>query len=179
MSAQAQAALLTFNLGWSGESFSNTAVATAVLVVDDTLLPNPGSTGDNGQAVLLAELGIVSFDMVVTGATIGDGAYSIDTFAAVTWNSGALGLDLSTELVGQATDGNPWGTSDGFSGDFNVFSLDGFSPSGTFFYQLTTAGGFGDNMLLTNFTPVPIGPALPLLVSAVGALGLLRRPRRQ
>ena len=174
MCGQAQAALLTFNLGWSGASLGNSAVATAVLVVDDTVLPNPNSDGFPG---LFSAFGIVSFDMVISGAVLGNGSFSMDDFAGVIWDTGALGLDLSSELVGQMTDGGPWGTSDGLSGDFNVFSSTGLSPNGTFFFQLTTAASAGDTMLLTNFTPVPVGPALPLLASALGALGFLRRKR--
>ncbi|MFK7886543.1 MAG: hypothetical protein AB8G16_06705 [Gammaproteobacteria bacterium] len=177
LGAQAQAALLTFNLGWSGSALGNSASATAVLVVDDEILPNPGSTGLNGESVLFGDLGIVSFDIVVTGASSGNGSFSTSDFIVAAWDTGGMALDLTTELVGQTTTGAGWGTSDSSSGDFNVFTNIGSAPSGTFFFTLTTDSGLGDDMLLTNFTPVPVGAALPLLISAMGTLGFMRRRR--
>lgn len=168
---QAQAALLTFNLGWSGASQGNTAQATAVLVVDDSMLPNPGSTGGNGASALFSELGIVRFDLVVTGASSGNGSFSITDFVSVAWDTGDQPLDLTQELVGQDNGQFPWGSQGGMGGDFNVFALDP-APSGTNFFVLTTNGGMGDDMVLTNFTPVPIGATLPLALSALGALGV-------
>jgi len=42
VAGQVQAAVITFDLAWSGVSFGNSASAVGTISLDDSLLPNPG-----------------------------------------------------------------------------------------------------------------------------------------
>ena len=149
-----QAELITFDLDWSGAAFGNSSTATGSITIDDAILPNPSNSGPGGN---FANLGITSFTITVSGAATGNGTFTEADFDAVAWNTGNSGdaiLDLTTELVQQPTSIDPWGTSSGFGGDFNVFSAAGSgAPNGTFFFELTTNEGIGDRLLLTSFRP--------------------------
>ena len=144
----------TYNLTWSGASFNNSATATGQIVIDLTTLPNPSGTYDMYND-------IVSLTITVTGASSGNGTWTKADLAPISalgtytyWDTGGATLDMNQELVGQPTAGNPWGTPDGISGDFNLFFQNG-GPLGTFYFTLTTDGGTEDSMLLTSFDPVP------------------------
>ena len=170
--------LQTFNLGWSGDAFGNSAVATGQITIDTTTLPNPGSYSDSGNLPSW----ISSLTVTVSGANSGNGVFTLSDFSGAYWNTAGGTLDLTQQLIGQATNGNPWGTThDSTSGDFNLFnSLGGSAPSGTFFFQLTTNHGQGDNMYLTNFSPatpsIPEPSSLLLFGSALfGLAGAVRR----
>ena len=137
--------LLTFRLDWSGADFNNSATATAFLVLDDTVFPNPPD-GIN----FFGAFGIVDFEMTVSGASAGNGTFVMADFNSVAFSSNAP-LDLNMELLGQA------GFGPGVTGtDFNLFSnINSGGPFGTAPFVLETNEGNGDDLLLTNFTPVP------------------------
>ena len=162
----------TYNLAWSGASFENGASATGQITLDLTTLPNPisGNVNISGD--------IQSLSVTVTGAGSGDGTWTLADLYDTYWWTGSDALNMGTELVGQPTTGNPWGTSDGSSGDFNLW-FDNGGPNGYFNFDLATAGEGGDQMLLTEFDPVSDTPepgSFILLGSGLAALaGMARR----
>jgi hypothetical protein len=169
----------TYNLAWSGASFSNGATATGQITLDLTTLPNPG-----GPAYDMYN-DISSLTITVTGASSGNGTWTKADLAPISnlgtytyWDTGGSALDLTKQLVGQPTLGNPWGTPDGISGDFNLFFTNG-GPLGTSYFTLTTDGGTQDSMLLTSFAPVSSTPepgTMALFGSGIlGLAGVLRR----
>jgi hypothetical protein len=169
----------TYNLAWSGASFENSASATGQITLDLTTLPNPSS----GTIDIYTD--IQSLTVTVTGAGSGDGTWTMTdlipgSFLATYtyWDTGGATLNMGTELVGQPTVGNAWGTPDGSSGDFNLFFGNG-GPNGVAPFTLATAGEGGDQMLLTEFDPVSETPepgSFILLGSGLAALaGMARR----
>ena len=189
-SAPAHATLRTFDLLWSGASYGNTASATGVIVIDDTLLPNPSFgyyfTNPGG-------IGIQSLSVTITGASSGNGTFTLPDFAFVAWDTNGVALDLTQDLVGQPTAGAPWGTSDynnpDIGGDFNLFGGTPYgttpgAPAGTWYFELTTNEFLGDKMLLTSFAPraissVPEPGVIAFGVLAGGSvLGLIARKRK-
>lgn len=165
----ANAASITFNLEYSGESFFNGATATGSITFDDALLPNEDISlfGVSGDV-----LGVVAFELTVAGASSGNGTFGLSALGAEggrwVWSLDQP-VDLTTELVGQA----------GFA-DFNwLCGINGAScegplvPQGVAVFTLLTAGG--EELLLTSMTPVPVPGAVWLFASAL--LGLARTSR--
>ncbi|MBE9125546.1 MULTISPECIES: PEP-CTERM sorting domain-containing protein [unclassified Coleofasciculus] len=170
----AQAAI--FDLEWSGEFFGNGASATGFIDFDPAQIPNPGNNFN---------LIVDDFSVTVTGATIGNGTFTLADFGQFIFQTPLNSpLDFTQELVGQPATppALPFGTAGTFgeAGDFNIFSnlSNPNAPNGTFFFQLTTGGETGQNLTLTSFAPrsttppasVP-EPASVLGLLAVGALG--------
>lgn len=142
-----------FFLEWSGASFENAATATARLTLDESILLNPGN---NGFVVTPGYL--PSFTITVRDASSGNGTWNLSDYGDIIWQTDTA-LDLTQELVGQPTSMDPWGTSQpgGTGGDFNLFGgLDG-APEGTWWFELATNAGQGDQMLLTSFRPSCVG----------------------
>ncbi len=144
----------TYDLAWSGAAFGNSASATGQITLDLTTLPNPG--GPNYDMYN----DIASLTITITGASSGNGTWTRADLAPISnlgtytyWWTGGVALNMNQQLVGQPTQGSPWGTDDGNSGDFNLFFTNG-GPIGTFYFTLTTDGGTEDSMLLTSFAPV-------------------------
>ena len=137
----------TFTLNYSGASFGNAATATGQIVIDETLLPNPGSTGGSFANYLQ------NLNLTVSGATTGNGTYSLTDFSTFIWNTNGATLDFTQELVGQASSGSPWGTTSGPAGDFNLFASTASAPTGYSPFVLSTSSGSGDRLALSNFTP--------------------------
>ena len=188
----------TFDLEWSGKvgpygSSSNTATASAVITFDLTQveLAVNGSTIGAGL-----NLWITSFSLTVSGASAGNGTFSLSDFGVSMFTNGGI-LDFTEQLVGQPTSGKPWATTyDGSSGDFNLIPIIGAPPTipvGITFFTMVTNYGSGDSLTLTSFAPeatgcslaevcatTPLPAALPLFASGLGALGLLgwRRKRK-
>jgi hypothetical protein len=167
----------TYNLAWSGASFGNGATATGQITLDVTTLPNPGPPAFDIYT------DISSLTITITGATSGNGTWTRADLCACSvlgtytyWWTGGAALNLNQQLVGQPTLGNPWGTPDGISGDFNLFFTNG-GPIGTFYFTLTTDGGLEDPMLLTSFAPAVPEPGSMVLMGSGFVLlaGTVRR----
>src|SRR5262245_9211452 len=80
----AQADPLTFDVLWSGAPFSNSASAIGFMVLESTLLPNPGGT-TNYTAVL-------ALSVTVSGASAGNGTFTRPDFSFWVWNTGGAVL---------------------------------------------------------------------------------------
>jgi subtilisin-like proprotein convertase family protein len=149
--APARADLRTYHATWSGAPYGNSAQAIARIVIDGGLLLNPG---DNGHSFGTVGAAIVSFDITVFGASVGNGTWTTSDFSQYALRSSDA-LNLYANWVGQPqpSGGTAWGFSGG-AHDFNVFSTALGAPNGTGVYVLTTDNGYGNLMHLTSFAPV-------------------------
>ena len=121
---------------WSGASLGNTATATATIGLDLTSMPNrPMITG-------AFPAWFTGLTMTVSGASSGNGIFTLSDFRNMMYFTSVSALDLSRELVGQSA----WS-------DFNLFSSTMNAPNGTARFTLTVGGGSGNRMLLTSFRP--------------------------
>lgn len=166
------AAVVQYNANWSGAPNGNTATATAIISIDTALVPNPGSYTDLASMPLW----FIDVQLTVQGATSGNGTFQKTDFQGILWDTSAVALDLGQELVGQTTSDQPWGTTSGTSGDFNLFRSAGSpnAPSGEFYFQLTPSGS-DNTMNLTSFAPVPEPSSAMLLGFATLTLAIRRR----
>ena len=150
-----QAAIVPYNLTYSGAGFGNNATATGQISFDDTILPNgPVSLGN----VSAATLGVTDWSLTVTGASTGNGVFSLADLQMVpgredgwVWSL-SNAIDLSTELVGQV----------GFD-DFNWcagYSSCGnpLAPGGIALFTIATNGETGDTLVLVSMAPVEPSP---------------------
>ncbi|WP_446810691.1 hypothetical protein ACH50O_03680 [Methylomonas sp. 2BW1-5-20] len=176
----AQAASTSFLLDWSGSIFSNNAEAHGILTVDDALFPNNSIGG-----FLVPGLEITGLTLTVTGASVGNGSFSLTDYAGFIWDTKGSSLDFSRELVGQSIDGGEWGKGYDTGGDFSLLANEGSSAPNTsgWYFRLATANGSGDLLKLTSFRPetlqpVPLPSAFWVFASVCGLIcGNLRRVR--
>lgn len=170
--AQVQASTSRYFLDWSGEQWGNSAKAHGVLTVDDALFSN-----FSDYTLLFPGNEITDFSLTVSGAISGNGIFQLSDFDSFIWSTRVdqdNPLDLSHELIGQATTGGPWGSDFGFeanAGDFNLITAEGSSaPFADGAFLVVTNSGSGDRMNLTSFRPVPIPAAIWLFGSALAGL---------
>jgi hypothetical protein len=166
--ATAHATIRDFLLHWSGAGFDNTAAATAFLVIDDTMINNPGFTSGTSY--------VTGLSLTVSGASVGNGVFDQTDFDDVILYTNGGTLDLTKELVGQPTNADSWGTlsDDGSGGDFNLFGIeDTPAPNGENYFVLATNGGATSNsdaMALTSFTPLLCNAAATCLEAPASKL---------
>lgn len=176
--AVSTAATSSFYVDWSGAEHNNTAVAHGWLTVYEG--SQFSSTAED--KFLMPFEDVVDFSITVSGASSGNGTFGLSDFQGFMWSTKTTSewpLDLSYEVVGQATTGGPWGSNhspEAEGGDFNLFAnldLNPFAPySNGAAFQIATNGGYGDVLNLTSFRPVPLPAAFWLFGPAL--LGLSR-----
>jgi hypothetical protein len=172
--APALAANQTFNLTWSGASFSNGASATGYFTIDTANLNNPGFTSFSGAS------GLLGLSITVTGSSVGNGTFGLSDFSTFFINTAGGTLNLNSEWVGQATPVGLWGAA-AFPtnvGDLNMFSngASANAPSGSSIFTLLTAGG--DSMLLTSVSAVPEPETYAMLLAGLCVMGAVVRRRK-
>ncbi len=188
-----------YTLEWSDSG--GIVTASGFIELDRDLVTTPGDYVWN-----LPDPAVLDFEVTVSGSAAGDGTFTEADYQTIIFNTNGGALDLDAELVGQPTDGDPWGTpSGGNGGDFNIFinGADGTGdrygepaqpqgggapPQGTFFFEITANGGAGESMLLTSFRPagVPEFQTVPtlsklgiaLLLGLLMAIGVFAVARR-
>jgi len=126
-----------------GRSYVSKASAKAVVTMDVSKLD-----ADSGQ---IPSEAIVSFEMVISGASTGSGYFYEDEIKGMVL-AGVAGLDLDNELVGQAlAGGGSWGGLEDInnmvpSGDFGVEAVEGsLAPVPTEFPLVLRTGGAGNS----------------------------------
>lgn len=159
VAAPASATLLSFNIEWSGASFGNDAAATGMLTVDDTIFPN-------GANVFRppASIGITDFMITITGASGGNGTFVLTDFILFAWDTGGVALDLTQELVGQATTNGLWGGD----GAFSFFRGNAGAPTGAEPFAIRPAGS-DDLLQLISFAPKAQDVSEPGVLALFGA----------
>ncbi len=100
---------------------NSTARSTGYIVFEENLLANPGNNNFS-----LPNPAVLDLQLTVTGSIDTDGSYDLSDYIRVYFETNGGTLDFSQPLIGQATNGNPWGTTlDGNSGDFNLLANSG------------------------------------------------------
>ncbi len=139
---------------WSGASFGNDVQAVARVVIEDTLLPNPGAFA----APIASGNPVVSLDITVTGTTGGTGD---GTFTSSNWDECSISignqLDPAADWVGQpqSVAAGVWGNATTGAHDFNFITPNSGAPLGVGRYVLRTATL--EDMRLICFVPIEFG----------------------
>lgn len=176
-SSAVQAQLATFDLSYSGASYGNNAVAAGTITINEALFNNPGRNDQNGGSILPrpGNKFVTALTLTVSGASSGNGTFTLSDFGDIILDTNGGTLDLTKELVGQPTSGDPFGTPNGNGGDFNLLNRDqntgivaNPNAPNAFFFSLSTEGGSGDILALTSFRP-----AAPAAVPEPGSVALL------
>ncbi len=187
LAVPAVASPITFDLQWSGSYYGNSASASGTITIDDSLYTQPASWVSGGIAPWVTALNVT-----VTGATAGNGTFTLSDFVGMNWDTNGGVLDLSTQLLGQPTNELPWGTPysyNSMAGDFNLFNSSSSpkAPDGKWWFVLAANGGNDEWMQLTYFgIPGSLDPVFPspepssiaLLLGAMAGfagLGMARR----
>jgi hypothetical protein len=150
--------LIRFDLSYTG--LNNPATGAGYVVLDDTVLPNPGLvTGTAGV------VGVVEISLTVSGASSGNGTFGLADFDEYTWRADPA-VNLGAELVDQG----------GFR-DWNVFAASGSdAPTGNIQKHITTAEGGGSELYLTSMVPVAV-PEPATLLWVIFGIAALQCPR--
>jgi hypothetical protein len=143
--------LQTYNLAWSGAFLGNNASASGEITLDLTTLMNPTPLGGLGIDIVSD---ITSLTVTVTGASAGNGVYTLTDLCACSelapptstlWNTNGNTLNMQGDILAQLTVDD---------GDFNLFFTPP-GPQGSEELTLTTNGLSGDPMEMTQFAPAP------------------------
>lgn len=168
-SAKATDVFQTYNLAWSGSSFGNGAIATGLMTLDLTTLPDPESVYTD---IITS---ITSLTVTVSGSGAGDGIFTLADLAPDSdlgtytyWFTNGFTVNMQGDVLAQlGTDG----------GDFNLFFAPP-GPQGSLPLQLTTDALEGDPMAMTEFAPAIPEPGTSSLI-LIGLLGLVMVTRKR
>ena len=175
--AIAQAEIKTFNITWSGESFSNNARATGFITFDtDNFL-------SNGSGYQLNFGDVMDLGLTVTGSSViaGNGNFTLSDYSYIDFNSVVL-LDFSRELIGQPVTVNEvFGqvfTNSASLSDFTITNngINNLAPTARWYHTLETAGS--ERMLVTSINPVPEADTSAMLLVGAGVMGFMARRRK-
>jgi hypothetical protein len=186
----AQAVPITFDFTFQDPN--STAQAVGFVTFEANLLPNPERCDEDNSGFDLPDPAVLALQVTVSGATSGNGTFDLTDFGSIAWCTNGARLNLCTEIVGQPTRDDPWGTpSGGDGGDFNLFGDTPQAPEGEWYFTLCADDGRAECMSLTTMlarecvaipgrVPVPaldwkglVGVILTML--AVGVAALRRR----
>jgi hypothetical protein len=131
------------------------ATAVGSITFESTLLSNPGANSFN-----LPNPAVLALNVVVSGASAGNGSFGIGSFTSVLFDTNGATLNLSQSLVGQPTPGGPWGPGGG--GDFNLFAAAAPAPRGVDPFILGANNGAADAMTLTRMGPLQAPASVPV-----------------
>jgi hypothetical protein len=158
----------------TAQEASITPLISGSITFESTLLPNPGSDFFD-----LPASAVLALDVTVTGATSGNGHFTLADFSGITYNTGGGTLNFAQQLVGQAIPGGTWGDPSLENADFNLFNSAPTAPTapdGEWFFTLCTNGGNGDCAQLTSMIQAGAGsvgtvPALnPWMLALLGLI---------
>ncbi len=169
---KSEAAVIYFDVNWSGAPNGNSATATALIGIDTSDIPNPGSYWGMPSW-------FDSITITISGATSGNGTFVKSDFSSIVWDTAGGTLDFDSELVGQPTSGQPWASNtSGTAGDFNIFRASGSptAPEGTGPFQITPSGS-SDTLNLVSFQ-IPEPTTVTALIVGGFALVLSFNRRR-
>ncbi len=169
----------TYDLAWSGATFSNSSSATGVMTLDLSTLINPtpiaggGGLDNSGYEDIISD--ITRLSVVVTGAGAGNGTFLLanlapdSAFGSYTyWFTNGVTLNMEGNVLSQLQ---------AAGGDFNLFFAPP-GPDGSSVLTLTTDGLGGNPMSMTEFAPSVPEPDSMILVSAtLIVLGFAARKR--
>lgn len=170
----AQAGILSYDLKYVG--VTGGATASGFISFNDAVLPNGPAGLFNVSA---AALGVVDWQLTVTGASIGNGSFTLADIQTVPgqengwlWRLSAP-IDLASELVGQA----------GFI-DFNWCAFTAAcgnpaAPGGNSPLHIRTAGETGDILSLTSMAPTSVPEPFTLGLFGAGLAGVVAARRRK
>jgi hypothetical protein len=149
-------------------SVNTGASARGYITFNGALMSNPftGNLSIPGPEIL-------DLSVTVSGAAAGNGTYGMSQFSNIAWDSNGGTMNFGAELVGQPTNGLPWGSvpSESEAGDFNLFPAGGSPdaptgalyapggppptnvPLGTWYFTLSANGGQADPMILRSMEP--------------------------
>ena len=187
----ATASLVTEYFTYSGDAYSNTAVATGWISFDvdvSKAIEFSDWRAFDGMdwEVWTGNQTVKDISVTVTGASSGNGTFVLSDFVTVAFSTKGVPLDFSKNLVGQTVPGRlgipgfppmipdipavpagPWGTQ-----DYGIFNFGGStgsaSPSVVSMFVISSKGG--EQMQLTSMTSMS---AIPEVTSSFTMLGLI------
>lgn len=150
LATSATAASRDFVIHWSS---NGTASAVGTMTIDDAVFLNPG---DNNSSMIPW---VTAFSVTITGASSGNGTFSLADFSYILLQTNGCTLDLDQPLLGQNNGGlfDPVGMG-GMGGDFNVFAGTPSAPDGSNYGEMRTNGGTGDFLFVTKISPPVVLP---------------------